>query len=129
MFCAAILATTYIYRETSIDNIVVTPMRVVVTDGKVGFNVDAHSANFGAVPRGEMSERTIALYGSDNYNTKVIIYTYGKMGDWIILENNSFILPKEQKMNLSIQVCPPINTTLGEYTGKLKAVFYKRWKN
>lgn len=123
--CIAVFGTTLAYMNIKVEKMADYDMHVHVDD-YIGINAQSDKIWFGTVPPGERAKRDLVLRGSEEDDLKVKIKAFGELKDWISVEDNHFVLPKGEKMNLTVRVYIPDNATLDKnYTGKLRTIMEK----
>ena len=92
--------------------------KVKVTD-HYGFDINSTSLNFGLTRPGGGSLRNIILRNTYGKDVHVDIYTTGNISDFITLDENSFLLSKDEIKNLSFNLLVPSNIHYGSYEGNV----------
>ncbi|QQG38605.1 MAG: hypothetical protein HYS32_03285 [Candidatus Woesearchaeota archaeon] len=116
------ITLTTIFLTLNKNNVEYREIDIFITIGKVvGFNVNPSAIYFGTVPKGGISKRTIQLNTTEK--SIIEIKTYGEASDWISVDKNKFIL--DGSTNITVIADVPVNSELGNYTGKLKIYFRK----
>lgn len=91
----------------------------------IGFNVDIDAIYFGTLPQEGAGSRRIILKNDEDFSKKVKISASGELADWVWLEENNFVLSKNETKEVRIYVSPPEYAEFGNYTGKLRITFRK----
>ncbi len=103
-------------REVNVSVTVVAPTK------QVGINLDTDALKFSTMPPGRMATKYLNI--SSEFPAKVIIKTEGEIGNWIET-NRSFIIMPNQTVTIDVKLTVPQNAKLGDYKGKIVALFLK----
>ncbi len=95
------------------------PMHVRVTGGVVGFNVTS-ALEFGSVPVGGGSRKTITVENSFDSEKTISFRVSGEIAPWVSVSNNSFKLSPHDARNVSVYAIIPPGTQPGDYYGTLE---------
>jgi hypothetical protein len=105
------------YREVN------TSVKVVL--GVSGINTDADALRFGRIAPGGGGTRYFKVYTPRD--ARIRIRATSLIGDWITLSDYDFILKANQTYQVSADITIPVNTTLGNYSGKIQVFYYRTW--
>ena len=99
------------------------PMDIKVGD-VVGINIDADALHFGTLMGTGCSNRLITVKHEYNYPVKVMISIIGELESWTSIEENNFILNKNQEREVKFNVCAqPDAVKYKDYTSTARIVF------
>jgi uncharacterized membrane protein len=92
---------------------------------KTSFNLDQDALHFGGVYPGGSSTRNINVTNNKDYPLKVSISMSGKLGKWVLPEQNPvFLQPLEQK-DIKFTATAPKDAAYGSYSGEITLIFRK----
>lgn len=87
-----------------------------------GFNADKDALHFGTLLPGTNGFRDFQIQNLDCNKCKITMKTDI---DWIVLEDNNFILNKGETRTLKIYLYVPSNASIGNYNGSLNIYLWK----
>ena len=126
-FMLGILIAFLFYYLVVVDSRQSYEMQLEVSD-VAGFNIGTDKVYFSKIPPGGTGKRTLLMFGNEDRDVMVVFEVKGDLQPWIVLEENSFVLPANTSRNLTIQAIVPTNATIGtNMTGVLKATFLRYW--
>ena len=125
IICVALLsmsATLLFYSFFKVRYIEAIPMDIKVSD-HIGINIDADALHFGAVMETGCNNRFITVKHKYDYPMKVMISIIGELEAWTSIEENDFILNKNEEREIRFTVCPPEDVIkYKNYTGTARIV-------
>lgn len=130
-FVAVVVAISFTYLW--FDNVVIysveeIDMHLKVVKGRIaGVNIDTDALYFGMIGQGGLSARTILLDNYDNRSHLVQIRTLGELSEWVYVSDNNLIIEPNERKNVSVSCDIPRDAEVGNYTGKLQAVYFNIW--
>lgn len=129
-FMVAVLGTLFFYYLVVVDRVMEYEMELKVTEpGHMAFNVGTDKIYFSKVPPGSSGRRTLEVRGAEERDMKVKFEAFGELGEWIELEDNYFVIPKNITRNVTIVATVPYNATPGvNVTGTLRGTFLRYWR-
>ena len=99
-------------------------MDVIVSD-HIGFNLDTDAMHFGLALSPGGSKRKLDIKHNAEHALKVDITFIGEMADWVVSEENGFILEPDVVKPVEFIVSVPEGMEEREYTGKILIYFKK----
>jgi len=134
IICIGILlgVTTYCIYKLNISpksNIILiqnvnTSVNIVQYGG--GLNGDKDALKFGKVPIEGSATRYLNINTTEDALVQIEIG--GKIAQFLSVDKNNFILPKNTPEVITFQLDVPADTTIGNYTGNIKITFFKQEK-
>lgn len=101
----------------------ITDIDMFVTVGNTsGFNIDNTSLFFGTVIRGGSGTRNITVTNNADNTCNIMIEVIGQLSDWSGISENTFMLKKNERKSIKIDVTAPENAAFGDYTGILRII-------
>ncbi len=94
---------------------------------KVGIIVDTDKVWFGITNPGGAASRKLVVTNNFTFPVVVKIFLYGKLGDYVSLSESNIMLEPNTFREIDITANMPHDAALGEYTGKVRAVFKRRF--
>lgn len=98
--------------------------KVVVSD-KIGVEVNGSALAFGTVPRGGGSIKKIMIKNDYDFEVRVNVYSEGSISEFLEVEENNFILKKDEERDLRFVVKTPSSVENGVYEGVVVFEFSK----
>lgn len=93
---------------------------------KAGLVGDTNALRFGTIPPGSTGKRDVQITNTYDMDLLIRFEISGEKSEWVAAEKNNFILPGNNKTNISIFINPPAYAPDYEnYTGTLKAYFLR----
>ncbi|MBI2671239.1 hypothetical protein HYX18_04665 [Candidatus Woesearchaeota archaeon] len=93
-----------------------------IVGNHLGFNPDKDFLHFGTLPRGAVGFRDFEVHNVDC--TKCLVSIKSKL-KWFRLDNNNFILKKNEKKTIVVFLNIPKDASLGDYSGFIEVYLWK----
>lgn len=130
-----LLAGIYLfYSFYVIEEVIILPADVYVSDEKIGFNLDKDQVHFGIVKKGMSSSlRFIEINNNRAYPVEVIIGGQGEIKDWLFsylkedeeVKGPKYRLEAGANKTITLGLVPDKEAEVGKYTGEIKILVKK----
>ena len=111
------ILSAFIYLFFNIKEIKIIDMKVNVSD-RIGFDVTTSYLNFGNVPPGSSSKRTIVIKNHYDFDIALYILVFGKIKNYVKIDKPFFIIKPDEKKGIDITVKVPVDAEKQEMRGK-----------
>ena len=90
----------------------------IVSD-RIGFDLNDSAITFGMIPQGNYGSRAINIV-PQNYNQRIEIFSKGQISDFLIVNENSFVVPANSDKAVTFEAHVPQDIVFGKYDGEIK---------
>lgn len=116
---AAALITGYAIISSSVYEMEILEMHVIVGDFTKSAHSEAGYVNFGFIEPGETEIRIMVLENNESYSEKILIKASGDLEKWISVSKNNFLLERDETKTVLVTLNVPKNAKYGSYNGTL----------
>jgi len=92
--------------------------KLVISDF-YGFDINGTALIFGVLMPGGSSSRSVSISNNYGHDIRVRAYVSGNISDFVFMDENDFIVRKNEARNISFVARVPFNASLGTYEGEV----------